>query len=378
MLREAQPVRVSSADKAMTISTVFRCVNLISTAVAGLPIRSEKLTGNVWLPYDTGLSRILQTAPNAMTDIFRFLRQTVTNIILYGDAYAIPMREPLTREVLNIILCTPGTVAMQSRLGEYYVNDMINAIEGTYYEEEILRFRGPSLDGIHSMSVIGLARTSLEIGATADNNTLKQFANGGASMGIITNEKGVPGYGEYQGAVLQGIADDLNYRLDQGDRIVALPGKADYKPFVMTAADMQFLESRKFSVEEICRFFSVPPIYVFNNAATDLKALPQAQSMFLQTTLKPYLTTIEQELGLKLIPATKRSKCRFRFSPAELYITDPEARMGYIEKRIQTGTMTVNEGRAEFGLPPIEGGDAPVISANYRLMEEVLKAGGTD
>ena len=134
----------------------------------------------------------------------------------------------------------------------------------------------------------------------------------------------------------------------------------------MTAADMQALESRKFTVLEICRFFGVHPSFVFGDTATNYKSAEMANVAFLSNTLNPILTQIEQELARKLLPVSSFGKRRFRFDRKELYAADLMTRMSYVEKRVQTGTMTVNEARMAEGMPPVDGGDIPLVSANLR------------
>jgi HK97 family phage portal protein len=144
----------------------------------------------------------------------------------------------------------------------------------------------------------------------------------------------------------------------------------------MTAADMQFLESRKFTVLEICRFFGVHPSFVFGDTATNYKSAEMANVAFLSNTLAPILRQIELEIARKLLPIG--SSERIRFDREELYATDLESRMAYIEKRIQTGTLTPNEARTAMGMQPIEGGDVMMISANLKPITEITDNNGKE
>ena len=162
--------------------------------------------------------------------------------------------------------------------------------------------------------------------------------------------------------------------MHRGDRLLALGGKWSYTPFMMTASDMQFLESRKFTVDEICRFFSVHPSFVFADSTSNYKSSEMATSSFLRDTLNPILRQIESEMTRKLFAGSLGE--RVRFSREEIYATDLEGRMKYVEKRIQTGTMSPNEARASLGMPRVEGGDAVLMSANLKTIDQLRQDNG--
>lgn len=366
LLKDADPVRLDSTDKALTLATVYRCVTLLSQSVAQLPLLYEKNHGGVYTPAGGPLGRVIALEPNEWTNAFDFWKQAVQNVLTCGEAYIVPMYAPISGELMRLVLCTPGTAGRTTELGRYHVSDIMQGIERDFEEHEIIRLKGLSVNGQDCMSVLSYARTVMSISATADSNTLRQFANGGASMGIVSNESGVQGFGEYQGAALRSLAQSMSDAIKRGDRIISIPGKASFQNFAMTAADMQALESRKFTVLEICRFFGVHPSFVFGDTATNYKSAEMANVAFLSNTLNPILTQIEQELVRKLLPVSSFGKRRFRFDRKELYAADLMTRMSYVEKRVQTGTMTVNEARMAEGMPPVDGGDTPLVSANLR------------
>lgn len=372
VLRGAQPVRLDSAELSLTLSTVYRCGAFLSDSVAKLPLLYERKRGaGIFTQESNRLAWLLRLSPNEYTSAFDFWRQAIFNVLFHGEAYIIPMYSDITHELLRLVLCAPGTVARVD-LGRYLVNDLTQGLRSREYDEsEIIRLKGRSLNGLDGVSVITFASTVTSIAGTADRNTLKTFANGGTTMGFITNEQGTPGYGEYATQALQDMANDLTSNIQKGDLVVAIGGKAHYQSFTMTAADMQALETRKFTVRELCRFFGVHPSFVFDDTSLNYKSAENAYSSFLTDTLRPMLRQIEDELARKLIPETQLGKRRFRFAEEDLYAADLESRMRYTEKRIQTGTMTVNEARAQMGMQPVEGGDIPLISANLRAVSEV-------
>lgn len=106
---------------------------------------------------------------------------------------------------------------------------------------------------------------------------------------MVTNNNSVRGYGEYQDNELAGVATDLDTLFQSGQRIVSLPGDAQFKQISLSSTDMQFLESRKFTVREICRFFGVHPSFVFDDTSNNYKSAEMANVAFLSNTLNPLL-----------------------------------------------------------------------------------------
>lgn len=372
-----EPVRLDSSELALTLSTVYRCAAFLSDSVAKLPLLVERNRGGIFRAEDTPLARLVRLSPNEYTGAFDFWRQTVFNMLFQGEAYIIPIYGTLSSCPLRLVLCGPGTAA-RTALGRYLVNDTEQGIRGEFEEANIVRIKWKSLNGIDGVSVIRYASTTMSIAGTADRNTLDTFASGGTTMGFITNESGVPGYGEYQTGALEDMAAEIARGIRRKDRVVAIGGKADYHNFSMTAADMQALETRKFTVREICRFFGVHPSFVFDDTSLNYKSAENAYSSFLSDTLQPILVQIETELNRKLFVETQFGKRRFRFAADEMFAADPESRVRYIGKRIETGTMTPNEARAAMGMLPVEGGDVPLISANLRPLGEIPAQANTE
>lgn len=133
---------------------------------------------------------------------------------------------------------------------------------------------------------------------------------------------------------------------------------------------MQFLESRKFTVREICRFFGVHPSFVFDDTSNNYKSAEQANVAFLSHTLNPLLRSIEVELQRKLIPPQAAHKYKIQFDRRGLYACDLGSRAKYQASRLANGTASVNELRREENLPPVEGGDKIFVSANLKSIEE--------
>ena len=346
-------------QNALGIATVFRCVKLLSESVANLPLLYLKRKDGVFVEADDRrLDYLLNVQPDFAINAFDFRKQLVQELILDGNAYIVPVYNTASMELDRLVLCGRGTVAHDTVNDIYVVNDSANAIYGTFAEDEIIHVKGLTLrDNKRGVSVLTYARLTMDIASTGD-------------QGIVSNDTSVRGFGEYQDKQLDRTAENLDNRFQSGERIVGLPGQVDFKQISLSSTDMQFLESRKFTVIEICRFFSVPPTFVYADTSNNYKTVEQADVDFLSHTLNPLLRNIEIELRRKLIAPSLSHKYKFEFDRRELFACDLSGMMNYGAKLLQLGA-TINEVRRLNNLAPVEGGDTAFVSANLRGINEV-------
>lgn len=359
------------SQTAMQIATVYRCVTLLSQSVANLPLQYMRMKDGIFVEdVNSRLHYLLRVQPDPNMSAFDFWTQVVQNTLLEGNAYIVPMYNGVMMDIDRLALCKPYTVSHDVYNDTYTVADIENGISGVFDESEIIHIKGLSMDGKHGLSVLSYARQVMNIGLTGDAETLNRFENGGNVRGIVGNDKSVVGLGEYQDDQLKKTAVDVDKRFSRGEKIVSLPGQVSFTPISLSSTDMQFLESRKFTVREICRFFGVHPSFVFDDTSNNYKSAEMANVAFLSTTLNPILRRIETELHRKLIAPTLCCKRKFEFDRRGLYACDLDSRVKYQMQTIQTGIYTVNEWRREENKQPVEGGDKVLVSANLRDIEE--------
>lgn len=368
----ATPLFTYGGQTAMSIATVFRCVKLLSESVANLPLQYVKRKDGVFADANNPrLDYLLNVQPDYAVNAFDFWRQVVQELLLDGNAYIVPVYNIASMELDRLALCGRGTVTHDTLNDRYDVYDVENGIYGSYTEDEIIHIKGLTLrNSKKGVSVLTYARLTMGIAATGDQETQNRFANGGNVRGIVSNDTSVRGFGEYQDKQLEKTAENLDSRFQGGERIVSLPGQVDFKQISLSSTDMQFLESRKFTVIEICRFFSVPPTFVYADTSNNYKTVEQADVDFLSHTLNPLLRNIEIELRRKLIAPELCHKYKFKFDRRELFACDLNGMMNYGTKLLQIGT-TVNEVRRMNNLTPVDGGDTVLVSANLRGINEI-------
>ena len=355
----------------LNVAAVYRCVEILSNSVANLPLLYLRERNGVFTAdTDARLHYLLAVQPNENMNAFDFWAQVVRYMLLHGNAYIIPQYDYNAMEISRLILCSPGSVAHDTTNDRYTVMDAANGLSGTYDESEVIHLKNYSPDGKNGVSTLTYARQCIEIAAAGDGETLSRFNNGGAVRGIVGNDKSVKGFGEYQDAELQKTAVDLDARFRNGERIVSLPGQVQFNPVSITSVDMQFLETRKFTVRDICRFFGVHPSFVFDDTSDNYKSVEMANVAFLSHTLNPILRKIETELHRKLVAPAVCCKRRFMFDRTSLYACDLDSKVKYVAQTIAAGIYTVNEWRKAENQPPVAGGDTALISANLKKLND--------
>lgn len=357
---------------ALSVATVYRCVKLLSESVANLPVMSMRQKDGIFVEdINSRLHYLLNVQPDFCKSAFDFWKETVENMLLDGNAYIVPVYNAATLEIDRLALCSRHTVSHDVYNDRYTVTDTVNGISGAYAEDEIIHIKAHTIDGKHGISVLSYAQLTLSIALSGDKETLNRFNNGGNVRGIVSNNQGVSGFGEYQDEQLEKTAKTMDERLRGGNRIVSLPGEVDFKQISLSSTDMQFLESRKFTVRDICRFFGVHPSFVFDDTSNNYKSAEMANIAFLSNTLNPILRNIENELLRKLVAPALCSKRRFQFDRRGLYACDLDSKIKYQSNTIAAGIYTVNDWRKEENKPPVDGGDKVLVSANLRGINEI-------
>ena len=362
-----------SGETALCVATVYRCVKLLSESVANLRIQSLKRRGDIFVEdTDSRLSYLLNVQPDPNLSAFDFWTQVVFEALLEGNAYVVPFILPLSADYERFALCGRNTVNHDTTNDRYVINDVEAGISGTFREDEIIHIKGMTTRNPKvGVSVLTHARLVLDIASAGDGETYSRFVNGGNVRGLVSNDTSVRGFGEYQDSELRKSAVDLDGRFRSGERIVALPGQVQFSPLSLSSTDMQFLESRKFTVRDICRFFGVHPSFVFDDTSNNYKSAEMANVAFLSNTLNPLLRRIESELQRKLFTPEQYGRRKIQFDRRDLYSCDLKSRIKYQTSTIAAGLYTVNEWRREENKPAVEGGDKVLVSANLKGITEL-------
>ena len=359
----------------MNIAAVYRCVNVLADSVANLPIQVMRRSSDIFVEdTDSELYDLLNVQPSPTMSAVDFWQMIVRYLLLRGNAYVIPIADRLHPELIDkLVLVSPETVSHDTLTDTYTVNDHVQGIVGVYDEAEIIHIKNYSLDGKTGLSTLSYAAKTANIASTADDETLSRFANGGGVRGLVSNaSSSVRGFGEYQDDELKRLSDEMESKFRAGRRIYFLPGQSQFTQMALSSADMQFLETKKLTNKDICRFFGVPPEKIYEDGATNYKSAEHVNVAFLTESLNPLLRKIELELLRKLVPRRWWRKRLFMFDRTAFYSSDLEGKSKYMTSQLTAGVSTVNELRRKENKPPVANGDIPLVSANLKTLTELL------
>jgi len=358
--------------QSMKLSVVYRCVQVISDAVAQMPLEVFSIDSNGYLTkaIEHPLYDMLSFEPNDNMSRFTFYKMIVTYLLLKGNAY-IEIQRDKNYNPIKLTLLNPEDVTVQIDLNKnisYLYRD--NTISRPINKANMIHILNHSEDGIIGKSTLDYAVNSLEI----SNNTEQQvngFFKGGANMyGLITVQSNINK--EQQEALQKSFSAAFNPTSGKPGGIAIIPNGMDYKSISVNPKDSQMLESRQFNVVDICRFFGVSPVKAFDLSASTFNNVETMQLAFLTDTITPLLEKIEIEFHRKLFVKSERYKYELKFDVQRILRTDMTSRSDYYTKMFNLGAYSTNEIRKEIGMPAIELGDKHYITANVKDINEVI------
>ncbi len=356
---------INNPTLALKIATCYRCTYILSGSIASLPLDVQRRKNGYWqIETDSDLAYLLGFSPNSRMTPFELMRNTIIQILNTGNAYLYYSLSD--GRYTGITLISPNCCVYDDYADTYTVNDLHNHIYGVFDSDEIIHLRGLSNDGgYRGESVIHYASRTLGLATREVEQSDEVMQKGSTYKGFISgDDDGVRGFARPQDAQLASVSSRVEDELRSGKNIMSLPGTMKFNQLSMSPADLQLLDSKKFSVLDICRFYGVHPDKVFQSQSSNYKASDMSQVMYMTDTMLPYINQIQQEFTRKLIPGTMNKKTRIRFDLEEYYQLDFTTKAAYMKSTIECGTRTPNEWRTKDGREPLEGGDMVFISCN--------------
>ena len=372
---------------AMQMTAVYACVRVLSEAVAGLPLHVYRYRedGSKEKALKHPLYRILHDEPNPEMSSFNFRETLMGHLLLYGNAYAQIIRNG-RGEVVGLYPLMPAkmTVDRDSGGNLYYLysrgsDDAPEAGEsGQVYlpPDQVLHIPGLGYDGIVGYSPIAMAKNAVGLGIATEEYGAKFFANDASPSGILEH----PGVLKNPDKVRESW-NKLFRGSVNSHQIAVLEEGLKYQPIGISPDQAQFLETRKFQLNEIARIFRVPPHMVGDLEKSSFSNIEQQSLEFVKYTLEPWLMRWEQAMGRRLFTDSEKESYFIRFNVEGLLRGDYESRMnGYAVAR-QNGWMSANDIRELENLDRIPaelGGDLYLVNGSMtKLADAGAFAGNT-
>ena len=356
---------------AMQITAVYSCVRILSEAVASLPLHVYRYTGTgSEKASEHPLYPILHYEPNPEMTSFVFRETLMTHLLLWGNAYAQVIRNG-KGEVVALYPLMPDrmTVDRDSRGRLYYEyrtsdEDPITSKSGTVklLPPDVLHIPGLGFDGLVGYSPIAMAKNAIGLSIAAEEYGSKFFANGATPSGIL----------EYPGTIKdpEKVRESWNAGFggsSNAHKVAVLEEGMKYTPISISPNEAQFLETRKFQIDEIARIFRVPPHMVGDLDKSSFSNIEQQSLEFVKYTLDPWVSRWEQSIARRLFSEEEKKKYFVKFNVDGLLRGDYQSRMqGYATAR-QNGWMSANDIQELENLdriPTEEGGDLYLINGN--------------
>ena len=364
---------------AMQMTAVYACVRVLSEAVAGLPLHVYRYRedGSKEKALKHPLYRILHDEPNPEMSSFNFRETLMGHLLLYGNAYAQIIRNG-RGEVMGLYPLMPAkmTVDRDSGGNLYYLysrgsDDAPEAGEnGQVYlpPDQVLHIPGLGYDGIVGYSPIAMAKNAVGLGIATEEYGAKFFANDASPSGILEH----PGVLKNPDKVRESW-NKLFRGSVNSHQIAVLEEGLKYQPIGISPDQAQFLETRKFQLNEIARIFRVPPHMVGDLEKSSFSNIEQQSLEFVKYTLEPWLMRWEQAMGRRLFTEGEKESYFIRFNVEGLLRGDYESRMnGYAVAR-QNGWMSANDIRELENLDRIPaelGGDLYLVNGSMTKLAD--------
>ncbi|MGV1801557.1 phage portal protein [Agrobacterium vitis] len=356
----------------LSLSAAWACVNLIAGTASTLPLtvyRRNK-SGEREVARNHPLYRILHDSPNFDQTAVDFIEFLCVSIELRGNAYARKERiggkivalHPIDASGVAVRRLPSGTIEYRwSENGKTWVETDANILH-------IRGFGGTALGGV---STLQAGRNVFSLAQATDRAAGTTFKNGLRPSGVLTFDKWLSK--DQRDITEEKLTQKFVGALNAG-RPLILEGGTKWEQLTFSPEDAQMLQSRGFSVEEVCRFFGVPPFMVGHNekASGYPSSLEQQVLMFQKFTFRRRLKRMELAFEQQLLtPEDRLDGISIEFNIEGLLRGDSAGRARFYQMMTQIGAMTINEVRALENLPAVEGGDVPRMQMQNVPISEI-------
>ncbi len=362
---------------AMQIATVYACVRLLAESVAQLPLHLYRVTGDgKEKAIDHPLYRILNRQTNPEMTSFSFRETMMTHLLLWGNAYAQIIRDG-KNGVLGLYPLLPENVEVdRDESGKifYIYHAYTNEVPGEnnkdiyFRREEMLHIPGLGFNGLVGFSPIAMMKNCLGAAMAVEKYGSLFFRNGAQPIGVLSHPMSLKNPDR--------IREDWKriYGSNNAHNVAILEEGMSYKPISLPPEDSQFLSTREFDVEEICRIFRVPPHLVQDLKRSTFNNIEHQGISYVQYTLMPWLERFEQAIIKDILIESEQDEYFPKFNVDGLLRGDYESRMRGYAIGFTNGFLSPNDIRRLENMDPIPdelGGNVYVANGSYVLLKDI-------
>ncbi len=357
-----------SEKSALTITAVWRAVNIISGAIASLPLQVyKKERGSRQESSDHVVAELLHDPSPLMTG-YNFRESMNAVLLMYGNAYAVIKREAGTpRELIPV---HPSQVNIVTVDGKTHYNVTYDNRAHTLSADDIVHIPGLSFDGLKGYSPVQVMRESMGLGMAAQKFGARFFGSGANMDGVME----VPGeLGDVAYDRLRKSWDETYHSLDNSHKTAILEGGAKYQRIGIPPDQAQFLQTRQFQVAEVARMFGVQPHLLMDLERATHNNIEHQGMEFVTFTLMPWIKRWESEINRKLFRSKEKKEYYAEFNITGLLRGDSKARSDYYRSMFSIGAMSPNEIRELENEKAYEGGETYFAQGAYTPIQKLKK-----
>ncbi|CCW31119.1 putative portal protein [Xenorhabdus nematophila F1] len=368
--------RQVSPQLAMQLTAVFSCVRVLAESVGMLPCSLyEQLERGNRRAVKERLYKLLSVKPNNYMTPQEFWELLIACLCLRGNFYAYKVKA--LGEVVELLPLDPGSVTPKLNndwVPEYQVT-FPNGNSETLTQDELWHVRIFTLDGLTGLSPIAYARQAIGLGLATEEHGSRLFGNGAVTSGVLQTDQALKDEAYHR---LKADFEARHQGLVNAHKPMILEMGLKWHQISLSAEDAQFLETRKFQLEEICRIYRVPLHMVQNTDHATFNNIENLGIGFINYSLVPYLTRIEQRINAGLVKNTKQGQFYAKFNTGALLRGDMKSRLEAYAKGINWGIYSPNECRELEELNPREGGDIYLTPMNMTTDPDTTQQSNTE
>jgi HK97 family phage portal protein len=357
---------VFDSDKALTLTSVWNAIRLLSESVSSLPISVYRKENNGDKVEDVNnrIYNLIKFKPNNFQNKITFFEYIMYSVLTDGNSYVQIVRDNSANPV-QLIPLNPDYVNIFIKDNElFYQMDGGSVLDSA----DVLHIKLITDDGIEGLSPIDQCAKAINWNLSIEEFGSTFFKNGAKPSSVLSTDRAL------SETAIERLKNSFNSsyaKLKSSNSTIILEEGLTFKPISISPEQAQFLASRQFGIEEIARIFNVPPHMLKDLSKSSFNNIEMQSQEYVTYTLMPYLTRIEQEMNLKLFRTNELGKTFVEFNVNGLLRGDVKTRNEAYKTAIQNGYMSINEVRQKENLNSIEGGDQHFIQMNMTTIENV-------
>ena len=357
-------------ETAFNFTAVWAAIRILSESVAQLPLaifESDKL-GNKSQAINHQLYNLLHTQPNENMTSYIFIQKCMIDLLTRGNSFVYIKRNGGARPVELIPLMATETKLVENEGKIYYELEGGGIVDS----QDILHFKVMSRDGLVGMSPVDVGASAIGYGLALEKYGNSFFGNGAKVSGVLSTDRHLSD----EAITRLKISFQENYtNIGDSNKTMVLEEGLKFQQISLSNEASQFLASRQFSIEEICRLYNVPPHMLADLSKSSFNNISEQSREFVQYSLMPYLVMMEAEMDTKLFRANEIGKVQTKFIVNALLRGTPKDRSEYYRTMLNIGAMSIDEIRKLEELPTIEGGTNHFMQLNMATLSDIIDGG---